>query len=761
MSPLLAWMLAFSAGVAQLSLWTGLPAWAGWISAIGALAAHLLPRHRWIGGFLFGVCWAFTHASIQLEHRWPASFAKQAVTVQGYVVGLPKEEGFRHRFDFRVVSGDDIGAKLPRRLRLSWYQNPPELRPGDLWKLEVKLKPPRGYANPGGFDYERYLFFQRIDALGYVVAGHSTGVKFTLDRFRDQASSYLRQLMPDSNQGVLLALTLGDRRYLSTDQRDLLRDTGTAHLLAISGMHVALVAGAFGLLVAGVWRLVPRLACRWPTRLVGAFSGAVAALCYATMAGWSLPTQRAVIMVMVGAVFIARFRHGHWFHAWIIALAAVLLLQPMAPLDGGFWLSFIATAFVILVARGLPRQHAAKTMVGLQWRLSLALLPVIWLTFSEVPWLSPLANLLAVPVVSLLVLPMALLGAIAAPWPALSALCFGGASEVVAWLFGGLAWLAEAPRFEPSELGAWQAWILVLVSIWLVLPKRLFAVPMVCLVLAALSPRDLRPPAHELYVDMIDVGQGNAVLVRTATHALLYDAGDRYPSGFDLGEQVVAPALTELGVRELDMLLISHGDSDHAGGAGAIMERFHPAERLTGEPERLPGSWRRCRAGRDWRWGETRFSVLWPRTEATGNNASCVLLIEHGSQKVLLTGDIEARVERAMLADPTVAERLSGVTVMTVPHHGSESSSTAAFVARTRPRLVLNSAGAFNQWDFPRSKVVTRYRAVGARMLNTADSGMVSLRIHEDDGAIDAQCWRQAARRYYRAAAVAKGTACH
>lgn len=706
-----------------------------------------------------GLLWAWLHAAYVLHHELPAVLEGDDLVVEGVIASLPEADGQRARFLFEVEQmhyrGEDVPP--PGRVRLAWYRPYPELEAGQRWRLQVRLKRPHGMANPGTFDYEGWLFQQRIRATGYVRAGADTVLvaadsgAFPLQRLRQDLHERLRAAVGDHPHGGLVAaLALGERQGVTREQWQRLRATGTNHLIAISGLHIGIVAGLLFFLVRRFWP--------WPERVAAPRAAAVAALVaaalYAALAGFSIPTQRALIMV---AVAMLALYGGHALRparVLSLALLAVVLLDPLAVLSPGFWLSFGAVAVILY---GMGGRLATS---GWWWRwgrvqvlVALGLAPLLAVWFQQVPLIAPLANLLAVPWVSLLVVPLVLLGTVLVSlWSWGGAALLSLATLELDALWGWLGWCAG---LLPPQWSAWAAspWTLLPAAVglsWLLAPRGwparwlglLWLLPM-------LLVRPAAPLPGEASVTVLDVGQGLAVLVRTAQHTLLYDTGPRYGPDNDAGEMIIVPVLHHYGIRRIDTLILSHGDSDHAGGAGAVFDALEVGRFLSGAVVPLP--WREhqtCRRGQRWQWDGVDFELLFPPPQGVssgrGNDSSCVLRIRTAGAAVLLSGDIEAAAERELLA--SVPQQLAA-EVLVAPHHGSKTSSTAPFVTAVAARHVLFSVGYRNRYGFPHPTVTARYRNVGAELHDTAAQGAITVRLGAAGVAVES--WRHQARRYW------------
>ena len=701
-------------------------------------------RWRWLGPLLIGFGWAGLHAAYALSAQLPPEWEKRDVAIEGRIVDLPQSEARRTRFGFRV--DDDATQPEPlrgKRLQLSWYDDfgatepgpRTRLRAGARWKFRARVRAPRGLSNPGGFDAERYALAQRIAATGYVreaALAQNLAAPEGLNAWRERMSARIAATTPAASSRYVRALALGDTHALDDRDWEILRAAGLTHLIAISGFHVGLVAGFFALCVAGLWRWFPAWARRVPRPQAAAVAALAGALGYAAVAGFALPTLRTVLMIAV--VVLARLSRRPVRVADSLALAVIVVLafDPLSVLAAGFWLSFAGVAWL---AWCLPQsQHWAKGFLSAQGAATLGLLPLTAILFGQASLAGPLANLIAIPWWSLVVVPLSLAGT------ALEALHAG----LGAWAWRAAAWCFDLtwPLFTALADSRFALWWLpetrwyalplaLIAAFWLLLPRGVPGKPLALLLWLPLLWPDRELPAHgEAELTVIDVGQGLSVLVRTRHHSLLYDAGPAVRDGFDAGERAVVPALRALGVARLDRAVISHGDNDHAGGFEAVRAVVPVAQALTpaGSPVRTDGP---CVAGQAWEWDGVRLRFLHPTPHFPylGNEASCVLRIETAHGAALLTGDIGEVIERELARREPDGLRAE---VVLAAHHGSGGSSDPAFVAATGARLALVSAGFDNRFGHPRAEAVARWRRGGAEVLNTADSGAIRVWLGAD-----------------------------
>jgi competence protein ComEC len=698
------------------------------------------------------------------------------IVVTGLVAAMPQrsEVGLRFRFDVESARLGDADVRLPSRLLAGWYgaprpqgevlelqRQPAELRPGERWQMTLRLKAPHGNLNPQGFDYELWLWEQGVQATGYVRAGPRDPVpqrlaatwQHPVEQARARVRDAIFERVADRRlAGVLAALVVGDQGAIERADWDVFRATGVAHLMSISGLHVTMFAWAAALVVGALWRRSARLCLAWPAPHAALAGGVVLAAAYAAFSGWGVPAQRTIWMLATVALLRLGGRHWPWPWVWLLACAVVLALDPWALTQAGFWLSFVAVG-VLFATGNAPAPDTVPSlrtrMVSLlreQWVVTLALTPLSLLLFGQFSLVGLLANLLAIPWVTLLVTPLAMAGVLI-PW--LWELA-AGAVAVLAWL---LQWLASWPlatvQVAAAPLWAGAAGVAggVLLAMRLPWQYRALGLPLLLPVLLWQAPR---PAPGEFELIAADVGQGNAVLVRTAGHTLVYDAGPRYSQESDAGHRVLVPLLRALGER-VDTVVLSHRDSDHTGGAAAVLAMQPQAGLLSsieaGHELQLQRPATRCLAGQRWDWDGVAFEVLHPTQDdfdAGGkpNTVSCVLRISNVRHAALLAGDIEKAQEARLAGDPQAVR----ADVLLVPHHGSKTSSSDAWLDAVRPRLALVQAGYRNRFGHPAAPVLERYRERGIEVVASPRCGAARWA-----SAAPAQvaCEREQARRYW------------
>src|SRR5512134_317372 len=684
-------ILCFVAGVWWLQQQPALPdaAWGWAVAALGLAAAALRPADAaWrlartalvnAGCLALGFSWAAWYAQLRLADALPAEWEGRDIALVGVVATLPQAHERGARFEFDVERVLTPGAQVPERIVLSWWGSPalegepagyPELGAGERWQLTVRLKRPRGTANPHGFDFEAWLLERNLRATGYVrsKAGSSRLAPmvhrpaYWIERVRQQVRARIQAALPEAPYaGVIAALAIGDQRAIPPEQWQTFTRTGVNHLMSISGLHVTMVSGLVLALVGGVWRRIPRLTLALPALKAAALAGLAAGLLYTLLAGFAVPAQRTVYMLAVVAIALWLGVIESVSVVLCAALLAVVLIDPWAVLAPGFWLSFGAVAVILYVTTGrIGREHWLATWGRVQVAVTLALIPPLLALFQQVSVVSPTANTAAIPVVSLVVAPLALIG-VALPFDLVlqsAHLVMSGCMALIEWLSAlpDAVWQQRAP---PS----WTVVVAIAALALLLAPRGLPArwLGVVGLVpLFTVAPGALR--AGDVEVVVLDVGQGVSALVRTERHALLYDTGPQFGSGADSGTRTIVPYLRAAGVRRLDGLIVSHDDDDHWGGAASVLQALPVEWLLTSLPDLDPlvvqaGPGLRCAAGQSWEWDGVRFDVLHPTRESYGdpavrdNDRSCVLAVVAPGGRILLPADIERRSEEALLRE--------------------------------------------------------------------------------------------------------------
>lgn len=756
--------IAFLAGHCVVHTLTTLPRPALWGSALLLVTAIALRlRYVVLVCFFLGIAWAWSHAAWRLEHDLPIALEGRDIELQGDVVSLPETTQGQVRFVFEIKQAQLGAAERPafnvRRVELTWYDTTVRPAAGERWQLTARMKRRHGFANPGGFDFERQLFANGINATGYVRESSSnrrlalptagSGVLQT----RAWIAQGLATALPDSDMlGILQGLAVGDTQRMTHDQWRIFAATGITHLMAISGLHIAMVAGVFAALGGLVARRTLTQQSRWTAHEIHALAGLCGAIIYCLLAGMSVPTQRTFVMLCV--YFLTRLSRRVVSAADIfgVAMMAVLLVDPFAVLTPGMWLSFGAVAAIVMVSAGrVGITGKMQEFTRVQAAVTIALLPLVMCSFGQMSLVSPLVNAIAIPFFTLLVVPLVLIATVLLPFSVVvSGWVLAVPDSLLHFAWPALQWTAQLPwaLYYFTQASGWALACLVpgvvmtlLPIIW---PVRMAGVLLCLPALTATAPV-LEQGAFKLTV--LDVGQGLAVVVQTTKHTLIYDTGPSFRSGRDAAELVVLPFLHAAGVHVIDRVMVSHGDDDHAGGLASILKLARVNDVVLGPSvKQSPPNSSRCNAGDTWTWDGVNFSLLNPdaATMEFDNDSSCVLHIAGTSVSALLTGDIEKRAEQGMLA----AQTLQPVDIVVAPHHGSKTSSSTQLVAALQPRFVVFSTGYRNRWGFPKAEIRDRWRSIGAETADTSQAGAVTF-VSTAQGVSEPALFRKIQHRYW------------
>ena len=822
------YLLAFSVAVLSSAYWPCVslagfswscaPFFPQLVAAFFSLGAWCLYRRR--GPFFvrvslvfaLGLIWAALWGEGMKERQLPLSQDKTDFVLVGVVSGVPETDSLRTRFMLEIESLEALGTapssreKLPRlqKVMLSWYGGR-AVRPGERWQLTVRLRTPRGFANPGGFDYAGWLFQRQISATGYIRAqgvnknlGQSG--QYAIDQFRWAVLEKIERLdFSAASKGLLAALTIGDKQGLDSETWMHMRLTGTVHLAVVSGLHIGMVAGLGMLLGNLLGRCLVALGAPVSRQQVAVVLGGGLALTYALLAGFSLSTQRALIMLCVFLLATLLKRKPRPELALLWALALIAASDPLAALSSGFWLSFIAVATFLLWFIPRPRGSYLQGLFSAQLIIFLPLAGLLSFFQGEISLLSPLVNLLAIPWLGVAVVPLALLGMLFLP---LSPATAGEIWKVAAWqleVFDRVAtWLSNYAEYFvwslPAEQSALLSVALLFAGALMLMPKGLGlrSMAMVLLLAVALSGQSFlnRQNSSEqgassddasLTLAVLDVGQGLSVVAINNGRAVIYDTGPKYSDSFNAGSGIIAPYLRSQGVSTIDGLMLSHGDADHAGGTLGLLEHFRPAHILAGQPLELPmPGVDYCLSGygflgsekivQSWKRAGVEFEILYPwaidtsaglaspldqrlnqglnksLSKRSDNDSSCVLLIRYRGKTILLPGDISVEVEAQLLARGVLPKHID---VLIAPHHGSRTSSSQAFVDHLSPTHVVYAAGFNHHFGHPAKTVFERYQRAGARAWLTGESGAIIFK-WDNEGHFEAYPWRDKSWRYWR-----------
>ncbi len=680
------------------------------------------------------------HVYLHLQHRPSDEIARNTLSVSGKVASIPVYRGTSARFIYQVNSTQSASG-LPQRIRLSWKNPPQVLHAGQVWRLEIRLKPAHGFQNPGGFDYERWLFVKGIQATGYVVNGSEAQLldqnPLAIDYLRERVNAWIQSHCVDCRYaGLLQALSTGYRGNIGDQERELLRNSGTAHLIAISGLHIGVIAAFVFFLAHHAWNL---FFCRTPfkrSEFCWLLSWLVVFI-YCLLSGFELPAQRAFIMFSILGLLNLLRVPTNLLSSVMTTLVVVLAFSPLSVLSESFWLTLCALAIILLGSFMMQNQHARwRQLLQVQWLFSLLFIPLTLIIFHQIHSASLLANLIAVPLVSLVIVPVnfVLLIFFFLPDSWLD-MAYALMDRLVALLIDYLQLLQQLglQAIQLHSVSVWQLMLVLLLLLMIVLPAGILRMRSWLLLLPAII---LWPGKQSgdvlLKLAVLDVGTGNAVIIQTRHHSLVYDFGPGNRRGYSTGAWVVAPFLQHQGIHQVDQLIISHNDQDHAGGLYAIIGAFQQRPVASGTPASLRRSFPELSGVRDchdmppWRWDGVQFEFLTTRQDGSSseNNRSCVLRISLAGHHLLLTGDIEAEQEAALVKQ--YSDRLKA-EVLLAPHHGSETSSSQAFVQAVAAQHVVFSAGYLNHWKFPRQAVIERYQATAARLYRTDHDGAIQV----------------------------------
>lgn len=710
--------------------------------------------------FALGFCWALIYTHMITFWSLPEELEGKRVLITGYVVALPskKPRGITFALQTDTIAAEKKNAKI----KLSWYGNYFPLKVGDKVQLLVRLKRPHGVLNPGGFDMEKHLLVHHIRATGYVVnsevnkilASHpyyyplATLRQFLINKMEQALIS--EELMP-----IIIAFVTGAEDKITQAQWQIMRDTGTSYLVAIAGLHIGLVASVAFVFTQYLWRLSGILPLIMPAKEVGIIVGLLMGFIYGAVSGFSIPTQRSLVMLVMFSLAVLLRRHTKSWNAWLWSLFLVLIINPLAILTIGFWLSFSSVAAIIYAVSGRIKQSTShiKKLWRMQLAVTLALLPFTLLFFQQFSLITLLANLIAMPVVCLVVVPMSLLGAlcllVSSDFGGWILWCSAKILHLIWWWLTFLAHSFSCSWYHP--IYNWWILIAAIIGILILLAPR--GLPTRIVGLLWLTPLFFYiPPAPnadgKVWFTLLDVGQGLAAVVRTKNHILLYDTGPKFFEN-DAGTSVIIPYLRQVGIKHIDTMMVSHGDSDHSGGVASIMKSLPVDDILTSVPEKFsPYFARRCLAGQHWQWDGVDFLVLSPpkNTFLDGNNASCVLKITTGTKSLLLTGDIEREAEDLLVA--SYGSDLKS-TFLVAPHHGSATSSTEELIKSISPQYVLFPVGYKNRFHFPNKKVVARYIENDATLLNVSHTGAITFKFENKSDILRFDLYREKIKRFW------------
>jgi competence protein ComEC len=692
---------------------------------------------RPIIAFVLGFAWALWFAHHQMSWTLSSELEGKPVIITGRVASIPENSLLGTNFLFSLKKFQNLPTHT--LIHLTCHDNTQKILPGDEWQFTARLKKIHGTLNPGGFDYEAWALEQGIRANGYIQP-HSQNILISshwysepINRVRFYLKEKIENNLPLSNTSPWIeALILGERHDIAQSNWQILRNTGTNHLMAIAGLHIGLIAGFIFVIVSWCWRRIASLTLKIPAQIAASFASLLVAIFYSALAGFSLPTQRACMMLMIFLFFVFLKRKNISWHAWSFAMLGVLLLNPLSVLSESFWLSFGSVALIIYGMSGrLGKKNLWWKWGRIQWVIAVGLIPLsVWL-FQQVSFVSFIANSIAIPWVGFLVLPLSIIGAVTLFFSdKTGGIILQFADQLLSILWKLLTWLsqlsfAEWHQFIPNHFILISACLGMII---LLLPKSF---PGRWFGLIGLAPLFLYHPSSpkqgDAWLSVLDVGQGLASVVQTKNHILVFDAGPKFGVNFDMGDSVVSPFLHTIGTKKIDMLVVSHGDNDHIGGANAVLNQFSISKIKTSVPEKFPQkNVEYCFRGQQWTWDGVQFEFLYPTSEYLNlnNDSSCVLKINTQSKTILLTGDIQKVAEKYLIQTST--ELKSDIVV--APHHGSKTSAQDDFLQAVNPSIVIFSTGYRNRYHFPNKDVVAKYQLLNSSQFITAKSGAIEFK---------------------------------
>jgi competence protein ComEC len=776
--------LAFGAVITQLA--PALPSrlFSGAAFALFLVAAihGLMKRQPWPLGLAvlvavgLGASYSLLRAELRMGDELPRAWEGRDIEIVGVIDELPDHDERSVRFAFRVEQVLTQNAKVPARIAIGWYKPTikelagealPELRVGERWRWTVRLKRPHGYVNPVGFDLEAWMLERNLRATGSIqidepvkrLSANAGSVSDHVERLRERIRDRMqRSLEGERYAGVLIALAIGHQQAIRDSDWSLFNATGVSHLLSISGAHVTLFAAWVAGLMLLVWRRSPALCAKLPAQKAAAIAAVIVAIAYAVQTGFAIPAQRTCYMLL--AVAFA-FMLSRSLSSWLVlawALVVVLAIDPWAALSVGFWFSFSAVAMLMYVTQGRVQEDSGlRIAIKSQAAVTLALVPIALAFFQQVSIVGPIANALAIPAITLVVVPLTLIWLIF-PIDALLQL----AHALIGLLVAFLQWLTSlgAPLWSQHAPPAWTVALAIPGIAWLLAPHLVphrWIGALWCLPLFTVTPS--LPAAGEFRVTVLDIGQGTAAVIRTQNHTLVYDTGPKWNDASDAGSRLIAPFLRASGSATIDGLVVSHLDIDHSGGANSLLREvpttwlltsmFDNAEIIASAREKKVEPFA-CVAGQTWQWDEVRFEVLHPKAEhyrdakLKTNDRSCVVKVIGKRASFLLTGDVEATSEVALVATAREALRADA---MLIPHHGSTTSSTASFLDAVAPKKAFINAGYRNRFGHPRESVLARYAEREIEVHRTDWHGAITVESKDRFAAVHRE--REHRKRYW------------
>ncbi|TLY47601.1 MAG: DNA internalization-related competence protein ComEC/Rec2 [Gammaproteobacteria bacterium] len=715
-----------------------------------------------------GFSWALIIAHQQLANPLPKQWEGKTLIARGKIISIPEKDLNTVHFDF-LIQGLTPSASIhyPIRVRIKGYfykklNTVTIFKKGDIWQLPLRLRHPHGFWNPGSFDYQTELFKQNICATGYILEKfplyliQRKSTFYSIDNLRQRITENIKKaLLGSPLLGLITALTTGMRSEITDEQWQVMRGTGTNHLFAISGLHLAFITGIVYWLVRFIYSHIPYATLYFPAPKIASVLTLLLAIFYSALAGFAIPTQRALLMLLVFLLARINRRYLTRCHSFHLALLIILIIEPFAVLSASFWLSFVAVLLIFYaVSSRIKPLKNWRAWCRIQLTVSLGLIPLSLLFFHQISWISFAANLIAIPSIGFLILPLSFLGSL------LSLASFDLGSQVLFFVekLLELVWkllnFFSKISFTQYEAYLSNSWILVssLIGILLLLAPK--GMPTRWLGFIWMFPlffiESQGPPYGEIWIHLLDVGQGLASVIRTQHHVLIYDTGPRLSSSFDAGKLVLLPFLQTIGVSRVNLMMISHGDNDHIGGAMIILKQIQVDKILSSVPKKfLPKIANFCEEKKHWQWDGVNFEILYPPSKQPylGNNSSCVLKINNNLHSILLVGDIEKRAENYLVE--TKRKALQS-TVLIVPHHGSKTSSSIEFLNYVQPKYALFPTGFQNRFKFPHKIVLNRYHRLGSKIYDTATDGSITLKLNSFSNTIQSETYHEKSHHFWQ-----------
>lgn len=719
-------------------------------------------------GILAGIIWATWIATTTLQFQLPKKDEKQIRLIKGIVASLPAQNKQEMRFLFAVRKGLHNTGNSNKKIHHFYVQltmRPPiyAIHVGDTWQFYVKLKRIHALMNPGGIDFENIAFAKNVRAHGYIdtkrpaqfVTHH--WYHYPTQQIREIIKERIKRILPDLPSAPwLLALILGDRSEVNPADWEILRATGTNHLMAVGGLHIGFVTGFIYLIIFHIWRRLPRLTLKLPGQEAASYGALLTAFFYSACAGFSIPTKRALLMLVAWLTSLLIRKKINPWTSWLLAIFIVVSADTLVVRQTSFWLSFGTLALIIYCMFGRLNPHGYWWRWGrVQWIIAVGLLPFSIVCFFEFSLIGIIANTIAIPLLGFMILPFCLLSAIFVFFiPKVAEFLLWIAATNLNFLWKMLVWLAQfnGAIMHTAMPNFMVFFITILAIIVLLAPRGFVAKPLsIIFLLPLFIYSNDKPQEGDFWLTQLDVGQGLSVVIQTKSHVLVYDAGPRFSSAYDMGESVVLPFLYSQSIKNIDMLVVSHGDNDHMGGSSALIKAFFINSIKTSVPNKIHAANKiaqYCLANDFWEWDGVKFQFLYPYqdTLTLGNDSSCVLLIANAKHRVLLTGDIEKFAEHTLLErNPSQL----AADILVAPHHGSKTSGLKDFIQHVHPTFVLYGIGYLNRYRFPHPSVVRSYARIKALQFNTAKSGAIQFKIQKMNPLIAKPFEYRKANRHY------------